>query len=57
MQQLGPVGAADPRVHDPVTGEHLHPVAGVAGERGEEQRGIHGGVEARGVADPAGAGA
>ena len=30
---------------------------GVAGERGQEQRGVHGGVEARGVADPAGAGA
>ena len=47
----------DPGVDDPVAGEHLHPVAGVAGERGEEQRGIHRGIEAGGVADPAGAGA
>ena len=57
MQQPGPVGAADPGVDDPVTGEHLHPVARVAGERGEQQRGIHRGVEARGVADPTGTGA
>ena len=57
MQQAGPVGARDPGVDHPVTGEHLHPVAGVAGERGQQQRGIHRGVEARGVADPTGAGA
>ena len=55
VEQAGAVGAADPGVHGAVAGDDLHPVAGVPGERGEEERGIHRGVQARGVADPSGA--
>ena len=37
--------------------EQVDPVAGPGGERGEQQRGVEGGVEAGHVADPAGRGA
>ena len=52
---LRPVGAADPGVHHPVARDDLHPVACVPGQRGEQERGIHRGVEPGGVADATGA--
>ena len=57
VQQAGAVGPGHPGVDDPVAGDDLHAVVRVPGERGEQQRGVHGGIEAGRVADPAGAGA
>ena len=53
-QQAGGGRALDPGPHAAVVGEQVDPVAGPGGERRQQQRGVHRGVQARRVADPAG---
>ena len=50
-------GRAQPGADPPVAGHEVDPVAGAGGERGEQQRGVHRGVEPGHVVDPAGRGA
>ena len=47
---------AQPGPDPPVAGHEVDPVAGPGGQRGEQQRGVHRGVEPRHVLDPAGRG-
>ena len=50
-------GRAEPGADPPVAGHEVDPVAGPRGQGGQEQRGVHGGVEPGHVLDPAGRGA
>jgi len=53
VQHPGGVTPAEhPRPDPGITGQHLHAVARMTGECGEQQRRVHGRVEARGVTDP-----
>ena len=49
--------ALDEGAYPAVVGEEVHAVAGAGGQGGEEQGRVHGGVQARRVADAAGGGA
>ncbi len=56
-QEVSRRAALDAGPYPAVVGEEVDAVAGAGRQRGEQQRGVHGGVQARGVADAAGRGA